>query len=211
MILPGIDLLKEGTSIGVQDWNGDMDHFGELQPAWVQILGIPPKWCTWKVLTQVVLCFDVLVEVDWGTIFKSFYEEARVKVLCRDQSKIPGSRIVEMKHKLYLLYMEVEQETQEKKDEADDKGDNDDDEDDGKDSHKNSDDEANDLDEMDQTGNMGTDRNDNTSPKGDVQGTNQSKSRLHGNGSMKQMDKEYLEIETDTREQQSSEECVQLL
>ncbi|TVU37081.1 hypothetical protein EJB05_15547, partial [Eragrostis curvula] len=37
--LPGIDLLKEGTSIGVQEWTGELDPFGELQPAWVTILG----------------------------------------------------------------------------------------------------------------------------------------------------------------------------
>lgn len=85
------------------------------------------------------ILFGVLAEMDWGTLFKSFYEEARVKVLCRDPTKIPTERMMEMKQKLYKLFFEVE--LIEKQDEG--KGN-----DEGKGDDPYNDDEADDLDEL---------------------------------------------------------------
>ncbi|KAE8772617.1 hypothetical protein D1007_55385 [Hordeum vulgare] len=84
-----------------------LDPFGEFTEAWVQIEGIPPKWCAWKIFAQVVACFGILVDVDWNGMFKSFYEVVRIKVACRDPKKNPFERLVEMKRKLYILFFTV--------------------------------------------------------------------------------------------------------
>jgi hypothetical protein len=48
------------------------------------------------------------VDVDWGGIFKFFYEVVRVKLAVKDSTKIPEKRIVVMRKKFYQLLFEVE-------------------------------------------------------------------------------------------------------
>lgn len=40
-------------------------------------------------------------------LFKSFYAEVRLLIACKDASKIPHQRVVEMNQKLYMLSLSV--------------------------------------------------------------------------------------------------------
>ena len=49
---------------------------------------------------QIASSFGMMIDVDWTTLFKTFYEEVRIKVMCRDPSKIPAERLYEMEKKI---------------------------------------------------------------------------------------------------------------
>ncbi|TVU15158.1 hypothetical protein EJB05_38665, partial [Eragrostis curvula] len=109
---PSFNLRKAGVKVEVLEWIGELDCFEELQETWVQISGIPPKWCAWFVFTQIASSFGLVTEVDWASMFKSFYEMVRVKVACRKPSMIPQERLYEIDKKIYKVYFfteEVEQ------------------------------------------------------------------------------------------------------
>lgn len=72
------------------------------------IEGIPPKSISWNIISQISTMLGVLVNVDWHTIFRSFYEKVRIQVAVRDTTKIPRDRMVEINHELYLLKFSVE-------------------------------------------------------------------------------------------------------
>lgn len=86
------------------------------------------------------LGYGMMSEVDWSTLFESFYEKVRVKIFFRDPSRIPHERLFEMEKKPFLISLEVEDET---------KGQGSGDMDDGKDDQDDeNDDEADDLDDV---------------------------------------------------------------
>jgi hypothetical protein len=83
--LPSFNLRKEGVQVGVVQWVDDLDHFSELKEIWIRLEGIPPKWCAWHVFSHMVSGLELMIEADWASLFKSFYERVRVKVACRFQ------------------------------------------------------------------------------------------------------------------------------
>jgi hypothetical protein len=106
--LSSFNLRKEGVQVEVVEWIRDLDHFSVLTEVWVQMEGIPPKWCDWVVFAQMTSGFGLLREVDRASLFKSFYENVRVKISCRNPTKIPRERLFELSEKLYMINFLVE-------------------------------------------------------------------------------------------------------
>jgi hypothetical protein len=106
--LPSFNLRKEGVQVGVMEWVGDLDHFSELKEVWISLEEIPPKWCDYKVFAQMASGFGLLRDVDWSSLFKSFYQLVRMKVACRNPKKIPLERLFELDRRLYLISIHVE-------------------------------------------------------------------------------------------------------
>jgi hypothetical protein len=52
--------------------------------------------------------FGLLLDVDWSSLFKSFYEMVRVKMVCKNLAKVPKERLFELEKKLYLVTITVE-------------------------------------------------------------------------------------------------------
>jgi hypothetical protein len=105
--LPSFNLRK-GVQVEVTEWIGEMDHFSSLSEVWIQLTGIPPKWCGWRVFAQMASSFGLLLEVDWSSLFKSLHESVRLKIACRNPRRIPQERLFEMAKKLYLVSILVE-------------------------------------------------------------------------------------------------------
>jgi hypothetical protein len=140
---PSFNLRKEGVQVEVVEWIGELDHFSELSEVWIHLDGIPPKWCDWRVFSQITSNFTLLLEVDWSSLFKSFYDNVRIKIACRNPRKIPQERLFEMNKKLYLINILAEGFEAEKNFKSGEK--DDDDPDGGEDD--NNDDETDDVDD----------------------------------------------------------------
>ncbi|KAK1693246.1 hypothetical protein QYE76_009943 [Lolium multiflorum] len=110
--IPSIN-LKEGNdmervTVKMIGWEGDIPDVGELKTCWVQISGIPSKWVSWEMIAQIAKTLGLLLDVDWGRIFKSFYEVVRAQLAVKDIHKIPEERIYVMKKKFYWVIFEEE-------------------------------------------------------------------------------------------------------
>jgi hypothetical protein len=123
-----------------------------------------PRWGDFKVFAQMRSSFRLMLDVDWSSLFKSFYEKVRVKIACRNPCKIPLERLFELDKKLYLVSILVEgfeQEDDSRSGKGDD-GDQGDDEDGAQDD---------DFDDLDDEQDMETDKsvqntNNFTTPQG---------------------------------------------
>jgi hypothetical protein len=69
---PAFDLETEGVNIKIMEWDGDDVPLAELHVFWVHIKGIPPKNNAWKSFAAVITSCGILMDVDWGSFFKSF-------------------------------------------------------------------------------------------------------------------------------------------
>lgn len=50
----------------------------------------------------------MLIDVDWQHNFKSFFETVRVKISCKDPSRIPEERLFGIHGKIYRFLIELE-------------------------------------------------------------------------------------------------------
>jgi hypothetical protein len=76
-------LKKEGVLVSLKAWNGDIESFYTLDEVWVQIRGVPPKWSTWKLFRQIASTLGLMTEIDWGSLFASFLEWLKSRLLVR--------------------------------------------------------------------------------------------------------------------------------
>jgi hypothetical protein len=146
--LPSFNLRKEGVQVGVMEWIRELDHFSELREVWIQIEGIPPKWCDWSVFAQMASGFGLMLEVDWSFLFKTFYEKVRIKLACKNPRKIPHERLYEMGKKLFLVSITMEAFESNDKAEDDQPDDGDDNDQHGGGSDDVDDDKFDDLDDL---------------------------------------------------------------
>ncbi|KAG0531040.1 hypothetical protein BDA96_05G240100 [Sorghum bicolor] len=99
---------KESVVASLKVWNGDVEPIGSLIDVWVQIKGIPPKWVDWGSIRKVASSLGLMVEVDWQSLFNSFFSLVRVKIQCKDPTKVPKERIFVLKKQLYLVSFKTE-------------------------------------------------------------------------------------------------------
>jgi hypothetical protein len=76
--------------------------------AWIKVRGLPPRWCHWLVFQQVASSLQKLADVDWYSLFSNHFEMVRLKIMCKDPTKIPFQRVVELNDELFLIYYRVE-------------------------------------------------------------------------------------------------------
>jgi hypothetical protein len=67
-----------------------------------------------------------MIEIDWNSLFSSFFSMVRIKVACKDSTKIPKKRLFEMKNNLYVIHFKVEGQVDVGYDDGDDGEDKDD-------------------------------------------------------------------------------------
>jgi hypothetical protein len=101
--------LNQGSVVAsLSVWNGDIEPLGTLTDVWVQITGIPPKWVDWDTLREVASSIGLMVEVDWHSLFNSFFSLARARVQCKNPFKIPKERIFVFSAQLYKIAFKPE-------------------------------------------------------------------------------------------------------
>jgi hypothetical protein len=98
---PSFGLAKEGVPVKVEVWKGDLDIYAKMHDVWIQLRGLQPDWCEWDVLDQFTSAFGILHDVDWKSRCHNISEVVRVKVKCRDVSKIPTSKLFGVTGDLY--------------------------------------------------------------------------------------------------------------
>jgi hypothetical protein len=70
---------------------------------------------------------SLLLEVDWASLLKSFYEKVRLKIACRNPLNIPKERLYKMNKKLYMVSITMEGHEQDQDAKKKPDGDDDDD------------------------------------------------------------------------------------
>jgi hypothetical protein len=105
---PRFGLTKPGVWVKVEAWDDDPDPVAVMQVTWMKIHGLQPPWCEWNVIAQAVSVCGILEEIDWMSVFKDCAEVVRVKIKCRDATRIPAGRLFHFQGKFHQLLFEVE-------------------------------------------------------------------------------------------------------
>jgi hypothetical protein len=50
-----------------------------------------------------------MLEIDWNSLFTTFFGMVRVKIACKDVEKIPSKRLFEMTKMMYSIHFKVEE------------------------------------------------------------------------------------------------------
>jgi hypothetical protein len=74
----------------------------------MKIHGLQPPWCEWNCIAQAISVCGILEEIDWMSVFKDCAEVVRVKIKCRDTSRIPAGRLFHFQGKFHQLLFEAE-------------------------------------------------------------------------------------------------------
>lgn len=59
-------------------------------------------------MREVASSLGLLVEVDWQTLFTSFFSLVRVRIQCKDPTKIPRRRIFLFNQQIYVITFKPE-------------------------------------------------------------------------------------------------------
>jgi hypothetical protein len=76
-------LKKDGVLVSLRACTGDIEPYDIFEESWIQIRGIPSRWCNWRIFNQIASSLGRLVEVDWNSLFTSFFGMVRVKCHAR--------------------------------------------------------------------------------------------------------------------------------
>ena len=99
---------REDISVRVVVWDGEIQHVSVVEEVWIQLRGLNPKWCEWDILDQITSVFGTLQDIDWKSTMQDISESVRVKISCKDHTKIPPARIFEFGKKFYQIHVTVE-------------------------------------------------------------------------------------------------------
>lgn len=75
---------------------------------WVQVRGLLPKWCEWSILDQCTSAFGLIIDLNWQGMFQCLFEHVRVKIQCREPTKIPTERMFEIGGKTFKVQLTME-------------------------------------------------------------------------------------------------------
>jgi hypothetical protein len=105
---PRFGLKKKVIWVKVEAWNDDPEPVEVLKEVWIKVTGLHTKWCEWNGLDQAIAVCGLILELDWLSVFRNNAQEVRVRVSCRDPSKLPHGRLFSFHGNLFHLGFTLE-------------------------------------------------------------------------------------------------------